>query len=249
MKPSSLIFRTCIALLLSTVISGAAFAQISPGPLTHWHSNLEGIEHCTSCHTIGRLITNEKCLTCHKEIETRIEKNTGYHATVKSKECAECHQEHLGRNYEIVRFDTATFDHSIVGFTLTGKHKSIGCRDCHNPGRISAPDVKKLPADQLKVTYLGLSPTCSSCHGDVHKGQFKEQCSSCHTTDEWKPASNFDHDNTDYPLTGSHKTVGCYSCHDRKMSDGKTILYTGLTFPGTADVLLRKQRDRPEQAV
>ncbi len=215
-------------------VCGVASAQISPGPLSHWHSNLEGIEHCTSCHTLGKLISNVKCLTCHKEIDVRIEENIGYHATVKSRECAECHQEHLGMSYEIVRFDTSTFDHSIVGFTLTGKHKTVGCRDCHNPSRITAEDVKRLPTAQLENTYLGLSPTCSSCHEDVHKGQFSQPCSSCHDTYRWKPASNFDHDKTNYPLTGKHKTVDCYGCHYQKMSDGKTVRYTGLVFSSCA---------------
>ncbi len=232
-------FRLYIANVARTVsvllaLSGIAFGQLSPGPLSHWHSNLEGITNCTSCHTLGRLISNANCLKCHKEIAGRIDENVGYHATVKAKQCAECHQEHLGRNYEIVRFDTATFDHSVVGFRLTGKHDSIGCRSCHNVTRIRAADVKELPTAQLQNTYLGLSPSCSSCHEDVHKGQFSQSCSSCHDTYRWKPVSKFDHDKTEYPLTGQHRTVACYSCHNQKMSDGKTIKYVGLAFASCA---------------
>lgn len=224
-----------VAMFAAMLSAPAAFAQISPGPLSHWHSNLEGIEHCTSCHTFGKQLSNQKCLACHKEIATRIAANEGFHATVKAKDCAECHQEHLGLNYEIVRFDTSTFDHASVGFELTGKHKSIGCRACHNTSHIVAPDVKQLKKAQLENTYLGLSTTCSSCHEDVHEGQFKESCSSCHNTTKWKQAANFNHDSTSYPLTGEHKKVGCYDCHTQKMSDGKTIRYTGLAFNACSD--------------
>jgi Cytochrome c7 and related cytochrome c len=228
-------FRYAAAvILLLLVFSVGAHAQISPGPLSSAHANLEGITNCTSCHTFGRQISNVKCLLCHKEIDTRIKANEGYHATVSSQECAKCHQEHLGRTYEIVNFDTSTFNHSVVGFVLDGKHETIGCRDCHNPTHIVAPDVKKLPSAQLANTYLGLSPTCLSCHEDVHKGQFSQTCSSCHNTRQWKPASNFDHDKTPYPLTGEHRTVACYSCHTQKMSDAKTINYTGLVFSSCA---------------
>ncbi len=233
MRPSNIRFRfanLALAMIAFFFAIGTASAQLSPGPLSHWHSNLEGITNCTTCHSIGKLISNVKCLSCHKEIQTRVDKGIGYHATIKSKECAGCHQEHLGKNYEIVRFDTSSFDHSSMGFSLTGKHKEIGCRSCHNPSKISDQDLKKLPADQLNVTYLGLSPSCSSCHEDVHKGQFSQSCSSCHDTFKWKPAANFNHDSTRYPLTGSHKTVGCYDCHNQKMSDGKTVKYTGLEF-------------------
>ncbi len=224
-----------VVLISATLTTPAAYAQISPGPLSHWHSNLGGIEHCTSCHTFGKQLSNQKCLDCHKEIETRIVQNVGFHATVRTKDCAECHQEHLGVDYEIVRFDTSTFDHSVVGFKLTGKHEKIGCRACHTPGHIAAPDVKNLDKGQLENTYLGLSASCSSCHADVHMGQFKQSCSSCHNTVKWKPAANFDHDSTSYPLTGKHRTVGCYNCHTQKMSDGKTIRYTGLAFSACSD--------------
>ena len=55
--------------------------QISPGDLTSAHAHLEGISNCTQCHVLGDKVTNDKCLPCHKEINTRIQQRKGYHAS------------------------------------------------------------------------------------------------------------------------------------------------------------------------
>ncbi|MFZ1082287.1 MAG: cytochrome C [Candidatus Kryptoniota bacterium] len=216
-------------------MASGAYAQISPGPLYSGHDQLEGIEKCTSCHTVGKLISNDKCLACHKEIRTRVNQLAGYHALVKTKSCTECHLDHLGQTYQIVRFDTLLFNHGMVGFVLQGDHKIIGCRPCHNPVNISAQDVKFLPVVQKKNTFLGLSTKCESCHEDIHKGQFTQACSSCHGSDHWNPADNFSHDRTSYPLTGKHKDVNCDQCHSGKFSDNKTVKYTQMQFSSCAD--------------
>ena len=49
-----------------------AFAQISPGDLSKAHASLEGVSNCTKCHTVGKKVTSEKCLDCHKEINLSI---------------------------------------------------------------------------------------------------------------------------------------------------------------------------------
>ena len=210
--------------------AASSYAQISPGALYSGHSQLEGIDNCTKCHTVGRLLSNGKCIACHKEIGTRISQNVGYHATVSTKSCTECHLDHLGRTYQIIRFDTSSFNHATVGFILKGKHKTTCCRQCHAPQNIAAPDIKILPVSRRETTYLGLSTTCESCHADAHNGQFNQACSSCHNTEHWEPADNFNHDRTGYPLTGKHKDVNCYQCHNKKMSDGKTVKFVGLQF-------------------
>lgn len=217
-------------LFLGILLACNLRAQISPGELSSAHANLEGISNCTQCHTVGKSLSNANCLKCHTEISSRIQQHIGFHSTIGTKECAECHQEHLGRNFSIVKLDTATFDHSKVGFRLEGKHKTIGCRQCHTPAKIIAGDVLKLSKAQKQNTYLGLSPKCASCHQDIHKGQFTQDCSSCHSSVHWKPADNFSHDRTRYPLTGKHKTVNCYSCHKAMPSDEKTIKFTHMEF-------------------
>nr|HQU73666.1 hypothetical protein [Calditrichia bacterium] len=43
---------------------------------------------------------------------------------------------------------------------------------------------------------------------------FSHDCLQCHSTDAWDPA-NFDHSNTNFPLTGAHIPLDCISCHDQ----------------------------------
>jgi len=85
-------------------------AQISPGALSNTHAYLEGVSNCTKCHDVGNKVTRQKCLTCHQIIKTNILARKGYHASpeVSGKECVVCHNEHHGRNFQIIRFDRKT---------------------------------------------------------------------------------------------------------------------------------------------
>ena len=65
----------------------------------------------------------------------------------------------------------------------------------------------------LHPTYLGLRTFCSTCHADPHEGRLKQSCSSCHDPAGWKPAKNFDHASTHFPLQGKHGAVACAKCH------------------------------------
>ena len=81
-------------LLILMLLFLSVTAQISPGDLSIPHANLEGISNCTKCHVLGNKVTNEKCLSCHTEIQTRMNLQRGYHAStdVKGKECLVCHK-------------------------------------------------------------------------------------------------------------------------------------------------------------
>jgi hypothetical protein len=56
---------------------------------------------------------------------------------------------------------------------------------------------------------------CADCHSkqDVHKGQLGKQCGTCHGAKAWRENVKFDHDLTNYPLTGMHAIVACEACH------------------------------------
>ena len=56
--------------------------------------------------------------------------------------------------------------------------------------------------------------TCVGCHkaDDVHRGQFTQSCGECHGSRSWS-GGKFDHDKTDFKLTGAHLTVACNACH------------------------------------
>lgn len=205
-----------------------AGAQISPGPLAKVHAGLEGISNCTKCHVLGDKVSNDKCLSCHSEIKYRLDRSMGFHASgeVKGKECVSCHSDHHGRDFAIVRFDKNKFNHSSTGYELTGKHKTIDCRQCHKPDNISDRDLKK-----RSDTYLGIDKNCATCHTDYHQKTLSSDCAKCHNTTAFKPAPNFDHSKTDFALQGKHKSVGCIECHKKETKNGKDFQrFAGVPF-------------------
>lgn len=218
----------CLIIVFFTFLTGKVEAQLSPGDLTNSHKHLEGISNCTQCHDLGSKVSNNKCLACHKEIRHRLDNKEGFHNTkdVKSKDCATCHSDHNGRNFDMVRFDEKTFNHTAAGYELTGGHKKIDCRDCHKPEYIPDPILKK-----RKETYLGLDRACAACHKDPHQKTLGNDCSKCHTTEAFAPAGKFNHDKTDFALTGRHKTVTCVECHQKETKNGLEYQrFSGVPF-------------------
>jgi hypothetical protein len=176
------------------------------------------MSNCTLCHDIGKKVSNSKCLDCHKEIQTLLTQNKGYHASanVKNKDCFACHSEHHGRNFDMVRFDSNNFNHNLTGYKLEGKHDVVDCKKCHMPDNIASSDLRK-----RKNTYLGLDTKCLSCHDDFHQKTLSNDCMSCHTMDGFRPASKFDHNTADFALKGAHSSVDCKACHKETIRNGK----------------------------
>jgi hypothetical protein len=221
--------RAAVASLLAIVfLFGTLHAQISPGELAKAHANLEGIGHCTSCHEIGKAVSGDRCLQCHTEIQSRIKARTGLHALYQGRQCVECHKEHHGRDFPLVKFDVTTFNHTTVGYALQGGHLKLKCQQCHKREYVKDVDMLKNVAAVNQGTYLGLSSECLACHADTHRGQFSGSCLGCHVMDGWKPASKFDHNTAKYVLTGLHQKVECAKCH--KKEPGDFVRYTGLHF-------------------
>ena len=93
--------------------------------------------------------------------------------------------------------------------------KITECSSCHEAG---ASDT--LPFDVAQ--FRGTDMACISCHepDNPHQDQFEGQtCDSCHNTTSFFIAI-FDHDNTNFPLTGEHVEVSCISCHTNEASPG-----------------------------
>ena len=222
---------TCrLLLILAALVPFSVQAQISPGRLARAHHDLEGIDKCTSCHPYGKTLSNERCLGCHKEIQARIDSTRGIHAHLGDRRCADCHSDHNGEDFQIVRFDTTAFDHrTTAGFPLEGKHAGIGCDSCHAWRYVTVPGVKFLEGKRPHM-LIGLSSSCVSCHPDVHRGQFATPCSACHDTKGWKPAPLFSHERSRYPLTGKHAQVACTQCHNGAAGLAGAVLYRGVAF-------------------
>ncbi|MFZ1703230.1 MAG: cytochrome c3 family protein [Saprospiraceae bacterium] len=222
-------YAKIICTILSSVFSFVfVFAQISPGKLSKAHASLEGISNCTACHDLGAKVSEKKCLECHSALSARISQNKGYHSSkeIKGKTCISCHSEHHGVNFQMIRFDQKTFNHSLTGYELKGEHKVIDCAQCHKPENIYDTILKK-----NKNTFLGLSPTCISCHSDYHQKTLGNDCASCHNFETFVPASLFNHQKTSFPLVGSHVNVDCINCHKKESRNGKTFQkFDGIPF-------------------
>ncbi len=113
-------------------------------------------------------------------------------------ECRACHTEHKGREADIVQLSRAQFDHHFTDFALEGAHAALGCESCHKKARHGA----RLPRIASGATRMTTRT----------KGQFTQSCGECHGSLSWT-GGKFDHDKTDFKLTGTHTTVTCDACH------------------------------------
>jgi hypothetical protein len=188
---------------------------------------------CVTCHADphkGAL--GASCATCHstavafKETRRSFDHGrtrfplTGAHVRVacakchanavfrglKFGSCADCHQDPHRKAFgadcstchETATFRTVKVDHAKTAFPLRGRHAEVPCAACHRE-----------PATKVRLK----AGSCATCHRDPHRGEFKQDCASCHTEKGFRGAP-FDHaGKTRFPLTGRHATARCAACH------------------------------------
>jgi len=146
---------------------------------------------CADCH--GEDVTQFDVLTCTKcHISMDMVFMVG-HQVAFGEDCLACHDgiDRYGHD----------FDHNQFAFKLTGKHSAVMCSQCH---------VMATTPTALQLT----SQVCFACHAknDPHQGSLGTDCAACHSADGWKP-STFDHNRSDFKLTGTHGQVACDACH------------------------------------
>ena len=162
-------------------------------PLTGAHTTVE----CASCHINGYAGTSTLCVDCHTA-DFNQTTNPNHTAIGISNDCASCHTTEPG-------WSPATFDVHNDYYVIEGAHTAFAndCATCHNGDYANTPN------------------TCGGCHIDNYNATtnpnhqpagYSTECASCHSQTAWQPA-NFDHDLTNFPLTGAHTTVECASCH------------------------------------
>ena len=149
----------------------------------------------------------ERCTDCHAD-----EHQGQFAAAPYSNKCESCH---TLDGYRPSTFTLAR--HKNTRFLLTGSHVATPCSDCHKPIATTQP--------KPVVAYHWSELSCTTCHTDVHKGQFRERmlkaaaegktggCEICHSTKNWKELQQFDHSTTSFPLVGAHRGVECIGCH------------------------------------
>lgn len=149
-------------------------------------------EHADQSRTMTFLGLPTTCLECHED----------YHQKQLSETCTHCHTQDAWK-------PAKNFDHDQADYTLIGKHQDVKCEDCHKEMTIT-------PGSEPTVQYADMEyRQCAACHEDVHDDQFGQNCTKCHTPEDWKRIQDdqFNHDLTEYPLRGKHRDVECEDCH------------------------------------
>ncbi len=174
-------------------------------PLTGTHAAAD----CEDCHhpaAQGQLQykgVSTECSDCHMD-QYRGARDPDHVAGGFPTTCQSCHSTGV--------WTTATFNHDLTGFPLTGAHRAAHCQQCHTTG-----------------DFKSASPACYSCHAGTYAtaspthtaASFPPSaCGSCHTTTSW--STPFDHATTGFPLTGAHASASCASCHGDGVYIGKS---------------------------
>jgi hypothetical protein len=158
---------------------------------------------CSACHTTEYAGTSTLCNDCHNSIYTQAQ-NPSHSAAGISNECETCHG--------TTAWTPSDFDHlTTSGFELNGGHSGKQCVDCH------------------QGTTSAANSDCISCHqanyneAENHVAQgFPTNCLQCHSTNSWE-AANFDHNNTNFALTGAHIATECSACHTTGYAGTSTL--------------------------
>ncbi|MEO8899892.1 MAG: cytochrome c3 family protein [Polyangiaceae bacterium] len=124
---------------------------------------------CSSRDTASSEPQSARCATCHlQEFQSTTHPP---HPGVRPTTCGVCHTESSWHPSRLV--------HS---FPLAGAHAKAACFACH---------------EGTTPTFEGTTTECARCHGREretanakvpHHDTFEQVCSTCHTTEAWKPA-------------------------------------------------------------
>lgn len=185
-------------------------------PLIGGHSGIE----CLNCHSDGFSSITTDCYSCHKQDYDQSQ-NPNHLIFGFPTTCEHCHSG--------VSWERNAFNHNAEsGFAIEGAHLNILCTDCHVNNQLT-----------------GLARDCFGCHKEDYNtatnpnhlsNQFELDCLACHSLNSWTPAE-FDHNNTDFVLTGAHSSLNCMECHSEGYSNTPSACWSchELDYRGTED--------------
>jgi hypothetical protein len=176
--------------------------------LSGFASHAEFESRCELCHAPLKTSQDVLCEQCHTDVHHQISSKDGIHGIIsRVDQCARCHRDHKGAQFDPGRSSWAFFDHSNTQFSLVWHQVDydatpLDCAACHTAdARFSAPDQK-----------------CSACHTQhdrkfmlQHVRDFGGNCAACH--DGLDRMVKFDHSKTRFPLDGQHTGLQCVQCH------------------------------------
>ncbi|MCB1053776.1 MAG: cytochrome c3 family protein, partial [Acidobacteria bacterium] len=160
-----------------------------------------------SRHANGYNNTPTECYACHQTDFVNAD-DPDHVASGFPTTCETCHT--------TAAWEPANFNHNQTSFPLTGAHTPLDCLACHANG------------------YNNTPTDCYACHQsdyvnaddpDHLANGFPTTCETCHSTSGWEP-STFNHDQTNFPLTGKHRNRDCLDCHSGGYSNTSALCYS-----------------------
>lgn len=193
---------------------GNLSAQFEPGvTLGDFASHAEFEEECSRCHQPLEADQGALCIKCHQTIQGQMLEKWGTHGIIQRvQQCAACHSDHQGEDFDLTRSAYQYFYHQATKFSLV-RHQvdydttPIDCDACHNSQANFSIELEN----------------CVTCHAqkDIkfmseHTQNFEFECLGCH--DGQDQMSGFDHQATAFPLEGRHSEATCRACHVQVLS-------------------------------
>jgi len=144
-------------------------------------------------HRLSQIVL---CLWCSTSLFSQ-----NPHGAALKIDCRECH---TSEGWEIdaalwknTSPDKPRFDHNKTNFELTGHHKNVDCKLCHET-----------------LIFSETSSDCISCHLDLHQQTVGTDCKRCHDADNWLIDDIVElHQSNGFPLLGTHRLAECNDCH------------------------------------
>lgn len=219
------LFSTLSILFTVILLAGLAYGlwrsgglAFSPGRLSAKHLSgiaLQGfISHadfeaqCELCHQPLERPQAELCRQCHGSIDSQLAQKEGTHGLIAEiQDCAACHPDHRGREFDPTLPALAKFDHAKTNFTLTWHQVdwdgvAMDCRDCH-----TLQGDFDLAPEKCVECHSGQAPEFMSRHLE----NFGGECQVCH--DGQDSLARFDHRATNFRLEKKHAELECAACH------------------------------------
>ena len=162
---------------------------------------------CSVCHNGNYNSTPNQCFGCHADDYNQT--NDPNHAQAQfPTECELCHTQNA--------WEPSTFNHDGLYFPIySGEHQGEwdACSDCHtDPGNYSV----------FSCFLCHLQPEMDDEHQGIPGYQYNSQaCYSCHP--DGGGGGGFNHNTTNFPLTGAHLSVTCSECHENGYSGTSTL--------------------------
>ncbi|MCE2790789.1 MAG: hypothetical protein LW630_12870, partial [Saprospiraceae bacterium] len=152
---------------------------------------------CYGCHQGNYNQNAVSCYTCHKDDFDGTQQPV--HSWFQfSTDCASCHFE--------TSWTPSSFNHDGLYFPVySGKHKGTwqSCTECH---------TSPTNPSEFSCIACHTNPETDDAHTAVNGYSYHNSaCIACHPTGDADDV--FDHNNTQFPLTGAHIDLTCIECH------------------------------------